>query len=200
MNVIETHKKSIFSGQVNKLCANIQMSVLVRLFKTYCCTFYGSQMWQVNSQYINSVCTSWNKGVRRILNLPHDAHTWLLGPLLKQNHIKKQFFVGTLCFLFCMLKSHNGIVEVCTLNALSNANSPMGSNLSFLRSKYEINFQSHSLAHCIKVVTKVKQLDSQSNCLIEQLRILLRSRCNEYVINGFTHDEITEFIHEIACH
>ena len=32
-------------------------------------------MWQVNSQYINSVCTSWNKDVRRILNLPHDAHT-----------------------------------------------------------------------------------------------------------------------------
>ena len=56
-----THKKSIFIGGVNKLCANfgcLQMSVLVRLFKTYCCTFYGSQMWQVNSQYINSVCTS----------------------------------------------------------------------------------------------------------------------------------------------
>ena len=68
------------------------MSVLVPLFKTYCCTFYGSQMWQVNSQYINSVCTTWNKGVRRIFNLPHDAHTWLLGPLLKQNHIKKQDF------------------------------------------------------------------------------------------------------------
>ena len=36
---------------------------------------------------------------------------------------------------------------VCTLNALSNANSPMESNLFFLRSKYEINFQPHSLAH-----------------------------------------------------
>ena len=63
------------------------MSVLVRLFKTYCCTFYGSQMWQINSQ--STMCTFWNKGVSRILNLPHDAHTWLLGPLLKQNHIKK---------------------------------------------------------------------------------------------------------------
>ena len=63
------------------------MSVFVRLFKTYRCTFYGSQMWQINSQSIKSDCTSWNKGVRRILNLPHDAHTWLLGPLLKQNHI-----------------------------------------------------------------------------------------------------------------
>ena len=106
-------------------------------------------------QYQKSLCTSWNKGVRGILNLPHDAHTWLLhvGPLLKRNHIKKQFIVRTLRFLFCMLKSHNGIVEFCTLNALSNANSPMGSNLSFLRSKYGINFQSHSLAHCIKVAT-----------------------------------------------
>ena len=82
------------------------------------------------------VCTSWNKCVRRILNLPHDVDSWLLGPLLKQNHIKKQFIVRTLRFLFCMLKSHNGIVEVCILNA----NSPMGSNLSFLRSKYGINF------------------------------------------------------------
>ena len=82
-------------------------------------------MWQVNSQSINSVCTTWNKGVRRILNLSHDAHTWLLGPLLKQNHIKEQFNVRTLRFLFCMLKSHNSIVEVCTLNALSNAKSSM---------------------------------------------------------------------------
>ena len=76
----------------------------------------------------------------------------------------------------------------------------MGSNLSFLRSKYGIHFQLHSLAHCIKVATTVEQLDSQSNCLVEKLRILLRSRCNEYVINRFTYDEITELIREIACH
>ena len=113
-------------------------------------------MWQILRQSINSVCTSWNKGVyRRILNLPHDAHTRLLGPLLKQNHINKQFIAMTLRFLLC-LKSQNGIVKVCTLNALSNANSPMGSNLSLLRSKYGINFQSHSLAPYIKVATTVE--------------------------------------------
>ena len=99
-----------------------------------------------------------------------------------------------------MLKSHNGIVEVCTLNAFCDANSPMGFNLSFLRSKYGINFQSHSLAHCIKVATTVEQLDNQSNCHIEQVRILLQTSCNEYVSNRFTHDERTELIREIACH
>ena len=79
----------------------------------------------------------------------------------------------------------NKLLSSKLLSSLSNANFLMGSNLSFLRSKYGINFQSHSLAHCIKVATTVEQLDSQSNCLIEQLRVLLRSRCNEYVINGF---------------
>ena len=76
----------------------------------------------------------------------------------------------------------------------------MGSNLFLLRSKYGINFLSHSLAHCIKVATTVEQLDNQSNCLIELLQILLRTRCDEYVINGFTYAEITELISEIACH
>ena len=64
----------------------------------------------------------------------------------------------------------------------------MGSNVSLLRSKYGINFQSHSLAHCITVATTVEHLD------------LLRSRCNEYVINGFTNDEITVLIREIVSH
>ena len=82
------------------------------------------------------------------------------------NHIKKQFIVRTLRFLFCILKSYNGIAEVCILNAFSNASSPMGSNLSFLCSKYGINFQSHYLAHCLNVATLVEQLDSQSNCLL----------------------------------
>ena len=63
-----------------------------------------------------------------------------------------------------MSKMHNGIIEVCTLKALSNANSPMSST-------YGINFQSHNLAHSIKVAITVEQLDSQSNCLIKQLRI-----------------------------
>ena len=47
---------------------------------------------------------------------------------MKQNHIKKQFIVRTLRFLFCMLKRNNGIVEVCTctLYALSDANTPWG--------------------------------------------------------------------------
>ena len=77
------------------------MSVSVRLFKTYCCTIYRSQKCgNLIAKPINSVCTSWNKCVRRTLSLPHDAHTWLLGPLLKQNHIKNSLLLGLYAFYF----------------------------------------------------------------------------------------------------
>ena len=78
-------------------------------------------MCQVNSQFITSVCPSWNKGVRSILNLPHDAHNSSLGLLLKQAHTKNQFIVRMFCFPFCRLKSPNGIVAVYTMNAIHNA-------------------------------------------------------------------------------
>ena len=63
-------------------------------------------MWQANGQSLNSVCTPGIKLVEVFLNLPHDAHTSLLSPLLKQNHVKTQFIVRTLRFLVCMLKSY----------------------------------------------------------------------------------------------
>ena len=55
--------------QVNKLCANfgcLQMSVSVRLFKTYCCTFYRYKMWQVNNQSSkpNNVCRLIHLGIK----------------------------------------------------------------------------------------------------------------------------------------
>ena len=71
--------------------------------------------------------------------------------------LRNRLLLELYAFYFACYKV-NGIVEVCTLNALSNANSHMGSNLSLLRSKYRINFQSHSSAHCIKLTTIVEQL------------------------------------------
>ena len=41
------------------------------------------------------------KVLRRILKLPHDAHTWLLGSLLKQNH---SLLLGLYAFCFACKK------------------------------------------------------------------------------------------------
>ena len=63
-------KKSMFIGYVNKLRSNfrhLQTHVLITLFKAYCCSFYGSQLWKFNSVGIDKCCKSWNIAVRTLL-------------------------------------------------------------------------------------------------------------------------------------
>ena len=63
------YKLSAFIGRVNKLIANFGK------FKSYCCSFYGSQAFQIDSTDDNRICITWNENVRNILKLPYTTHT-----------------------------------------------------------------------------------------------------------------------------
>ena len=59
-------KKSSFIGYVNKLMANygrLQTSVLINLFKSYCCSFDGLHLWKFNFTGFDKCCKSWNPGI-----------------------------------------------------------------------------------------------------------------------------------------
>ena len=46
------YKRSMFIGYVNKLIikfGHLQPHILINLFKTYCCSFFGSSTWRLNS-------------------------------------------------------------------------------------------------------------------------------------------------------
>ena len=77
-------KKSLFIEYVNKLRSNVgkmQPSTLISLFKSYCCSFYGSHLWKFNSSGFDKCCKSWNIAVRILLGLSFNAHVYLLGPM-----------------------------------------------------------------------------------------------------------------------
>ena len=63
------YKLSAFIGSVNKLVANfcnLRQDVIARLFTSYCCSFYGSQAWQIDSNDYKRICLTWNKSVRNL--------------------------------------------------------------------------------------------------------------------------------------
>ena len=69
-------KCSSFIGSVNRVMANfshLQSHILRQIFKTHCCTFYGSALWYFNSEGFAKICTTWNKLI---------YYTYLLGSLL----------------------------------------------------------------------------------------------------------------------
>ena len=101
------------------------------LCKTSCCNFYGSPIWDINSPGVRKICTTWNIGVRTVLKLPIDTHSYFLGPLLRQNHIRHQLQVRSIRFLYNMYYSNNTIVRSCFKPAILDANSCIGAKLAF---------------------------------------------------------------------
>ena len=147
-------KRSTYIGLVNKLMANfghLQTHVLCKIFKTFCCNFYGSPIWDTNSTGFRKICTTWNIGVRTVLKLPGDTLSYLLGPLLRQNHIRHQLQVRSIRFLYNMYYFNNTIVRSCFNHAIVNVNSCVGAKLAFLRI-FGVDILKHKLCDVIKHV------------------------------------------------
>ena len=95
-------KRSMFIGYVNKLISkfgHLQPDVLINLFNTYCCSFYGSSLWHLHSSGFKSCLIAWNIGARKVLNIPYRAHTWMLGPLMNSIHVKDKLYIRDLKFI-----------------------------------------------------------------------------------------------------
>ena len=143
-------KCSSFMGSVNRIRANfghLQSHILSQIFMTHCCTFYGSALWYCQkvcgSKGFAKICTTWNKGVCTILNLPIRAHTYLLGPLLNQQNIHEQLYVRNIRFLYVMYHSSNSIVRTVFNNALDNSNSCIGYKMAYFRNAYAVDITKH---------------------------------------------------------
>ena len=193
-------KISAFIGYVNKLNVNfghLRLHVISNLFKSYCCSFYGSQMWKLDSLHFNKVCTAWNIGVRRTLNLPFTSHRYFLGPIMRQPHIRFQLYKRCVRFLFGMTKCNNVIVKSCLNNAAHNANTPLGYNIAFFRSTYGFNVLHSNVRKCLNsIVSPVLSNDQSIN--INHLHTLLSVRSGFNHIPAFTKKDINTLIHGLT--
>ena len=194
-------KRSTFIGSVNKLMANfghLQAHVLCKIFKTFCCNFYGSPIWDINSPGFRKICITWNIGVRTVLKLPFDTHSYFLGPLLRQNHIRHQLQVRSIRFLYNMYYSNNTIVRSCFNHAIVNVNSCIGAKLAFLRT-LGVNIFKHKLCGAIKHVPQSK-ITVEQQADIENLRNLMFVRSEQSFIEGFDNTDIDCMIQYITGH
>jgi len=168
-------KKGMFNSSVNKLLAtygSLYKDNLLYLFRTYCCSFYGSELWDFKSVGFKSCCTQWNKAVRKILGLPFNTHTWLLGPLSGQTHVSVQFYLKTFKFIYNMLYHVNPTVSFLARLAHSNAQSPLGRNISLLRHLCHVDFCQLDKTNIIKI-KNMKSLSSEQLGLASVCREIL---------------------------
>ena len=182
-------------GSVNKLNANfrnLQHDVIARLFKSHCCSFYGSQAWRIDSPDYKRIGISWNKSVRNILRLPYTTHTWILRPLLGQPHnIYCQLQQRILRFLCSIQNNNNTLVSACCKYANNDASSPLGYNIAYFRNSYGIDIFPDIY---VKNIIHPPRLDNEQHMIISELNMLLLAKGEIYNIES----NIDTFIKLIA--
>ena len=143
-------------------------NVLIDLFKSYCCSFYSSHLWKCNSHGFDKICKSWNIAIRTLLQLPFNAHTWLLGPITEQNNIRTQLYIRNYCLPMLLL------IKQCIHHAMYNFNSDLGYKFAFYRYAYNIDIFC-TMKHAVSKITR-NELTYDQLALLKNFKTLLDFR------------------------
>ena len=115
-------KRGHFYRSVVGLCYKfksvlLNSDVAARLFQTYCCSFYSSEIWNLSNSSFDDICTAWNLAVRRNFNLPYNTHRYLLPYIVQTRHIRNQLVDSFRTFFTTCMSSENLLVNLLALNA-----------------------------------------------------------------------------------
>ena len=192
-------KKGHFIASVNWFVGNFRGKVpiecYIRLFQSYCSTHYGSILWPLHDRGFNDFCVTWNKGVRRMLNLSNMTHTALLGQLINTCHISIQLVKRFCKFVDLMLTSHNAVVRHFVRRAIYSAQSPIGRNIVVIRRQYAIHVIDINVKHVHRQYPfSHPELSGTVRCILELLCI----SNNENDLPGFTKSDVDTMINALC--
>ena len=74
-------RRADFIGQVNNMTCTfnkLDPFTRYRLFRSYCSSFYGCELWLLSNSHIEDLCASWRKSLRTVWRLPNRTHSFLL--------------------------------------------------------------------------------------------------------------------------
>ena len=169
-------------------------NVLINLFKSYCYSFYNSHLWKFNSHGFDKIYKSWIIAIRTLLQLPFNAHTFILGPITEQNNIQTQLYICNYRFLYYASHSSNVIVKQCINHATYD--SDLGYKFAFFHYAYDIDVFC-TMKHAISKITR-NELTHGQIALVKNFKTLLDFRLGYINIDGFTIDDVNNLIYTLS--
>ena len=94
----------------------------------FCCSFYGSPLWNLNGPGVQSLCVDWRKSLRSLWRVHPMTHCDVSAALSDQFPIKVSLERRFIRFIKKCLSSSNSIVNVISQIAICNPMSTAGKN------------------------------------------------------------------------
>lgn len=119
--------------------SHVNVDIKYTLFKSFCLSMYGSQLWNFESELCEKFYVAWRKCVRRLFKLPQRAHCDLLHHICEDIPIEAQLHCRFGNFLNSCLQSKNYLIKTVCINALGNPRSNLNMSTNFMCHTYNIN-------------------------------------------------------------
>ena len=173
-----------------------------KLFHQYCCSMYGSQLWDITSQKAMQMNTQWRKAHRQVLSVVNMTHCDLL-PLIAENMpLETILDCKYIAFYKSIATSKNKAVSYTAKTQLFDHTSTLGKHMTHLMHKYEFEIEdlisisrNKVKEHCYnKWISGVNDEYPMYAQIIREMIMIKEGRC----ISEFT-DEECDFIIKFCC-
>jgi hypothetical protein len=193
-------KLNKFRGQANNvICSFNKCEAVVRLklFQSYCLSFYGSVLWDLSNMSIETICTAWRIALRRIWNVPNLTHGKLLAGISLCLPLMDEFRCRFISFVIKCVDSSSDLVKLVSRNAVFNdrENSILGRNILSCCLHYGVSLYDLSLLtrrFIKRGIECERPIDVRDKILL--LLEMLFVREGSHVIPGFCYYDINYII------
>ena len=125
---------------LNGILANFNycdLQTKYRLFVSYCTSYYGSCLWDLQHKLVDVFYTTWRKAIRRLFGLPRNAQCNLLPLVAACLPIHSQLLNRCANFLNSCLNSNNCILKLLSSLALQGSGSQMANNCNLIKNVFQ---------------------------------------------------------------
>ena len=176
---------------------HVRPYLLCNLFKTYCCSYYGSPIWDM-SKSIDKIGSTWRCALKRIWNVPRETHREIITLLSDSIPIALSLYKR---FLKFVKVAHNGpsITTKSVMKiAVHNPMSTFGKNCNLISHLFDLDidrFPTVNLDFKDMWYSHTDRLQDK----VHALREMLIARYEKTVDEGLDDDDVEALVFMLAA-
>ena len=204
---IVAHRNS-FIGQTNTFLGNfskVDVSVRNMLFKSYCSSHYGAELWDLSNSKIEDYCIAWRKGLREVWKLPHDSSCLYVALVSNTVPLLDELCRRVMNFMYtCLHCDSNFVRSIVSHGIAAGTSSPIGRNAAFCSLRYNMRVDSigdNKLTggHWFELFNSKLNIDSIDRATALREIIYVREGLYEFSNSDFGIDDAKTLIRLLAC-
>ena len=134
-------KRNSLISQINALLCyfgSLDSVVKSKLFKAYCSSMYGCELWSLEHEMIQQYCIAWRKGQRRVWDLPCNTHNDLLPIVCNCLPVFDEICRRSILFIHKCMSHESDLIRFVLRHGIlfARTRSVIGSNVLFCSERY----------------------------------------------------------------